>query len=69
MNNQDFGLDISVYTNPQFTSEQMEEIRLGLEDGLDVSQYAKSEYSGKQMKEIRLGLLENKEKSLKYGNE
>ncbi|WP_304427950.1 hypothetical protein [uncultured Clostridium sp.] len=34
------GLDVDKFSNPEFTSEQMEEIREGLEDGLDVGIYA-----------------------------
>lgn len=49
-------LDVSVYTNPEFSNYQMEVIRLGLEKNLDVSVYAKPEYTHVQMEVIRLGL-------------
>lgn len=42
-----------------FNSDQMEEIRLGLQDNLDVSWYANPIYDDNQMEEIRLGLKDN----------
>lgn len=36
-------LDVSIYANPEFSSEQMEMIRTGLEDGVDASKYANPE--------------------------
>ena len=36
-----YGLDVSIYANPEFTYGQMSEIRKGLEKRLDVSIYAK----------------------------
>ena len=32
-------VDVSVYANSEFSDDQMEEIRRGLESGIDVSQY------------------------------
>ena len=50
-------LDVSFYSNSNYSGEQMEQIRLGLKEDLDVSIYAKSEYSWEQMKKIRKRLL------------
>lgn len=46
------GLDVSWYTNPQFTAGQMYWIQYGLEEGLDVSQYADPSISSTQMNNI-----------------
>jgi hypothetical protein len=43
----------------KYDSDQMEQIRLGLEDGLDVSWYADPRYDSEQMNRIRTGLKEN----------
>lgn len=40
----------------KFDSQQMKQIRIGLENRLDVSVYAKQEFDWLQMKQIRLGL-------------
>ena len=40
----------------KFDSQQMKEIRLGLEKGLDVSIYAKPKFKSSQMEQIRFGL-------------
>ena len=37
--------NISFYLNPEFTSEQMNQIYLGLENGINVSIYAKTEFN------------------------
>lgn len=49
-------IDISKYTNPIYTWEQMYEIRLGLEKELDVDIYANPEYDWRKMEQIRLDL-------------
>ena len=54
-------VDVSIYANPKFAWQQMEQIRLGLKEGLDVSEYAKPEITAKEMEQIR-------EKSLKEKN-
>ena len=51
-------LDVSIYANPKFNSNQMWQIREGLEDNVDVSIYAKTEYSWEQMEQMRLELSE-----------
>ena len=50
------GMDVSVYSNPEFDWLQMEQIRMGLKDKVDVSVYADPAYSYDTMKQIRLAL-------------
>lgn len=50
------GLDISLYSNPQFNWLQMEQIRLGLKDKVDASIYAHPAYNYETMRQIRLSL-------------
>lgn len=50
------GLDVSLYSNPQYLSVQMHQIRLGLLDGLKVGRYASPEFDWFQMEEIRKGM-------------
>jgi len=50
------GIDIALYSNPEFMPVQMRQIRLGLEKGLAVEIYAKTGYDWFQMEEIRKGL-------------
>ncbi|MCI9677191.1 MAG: DUF342 domain-containing protein, partial [Lachnospiraceae bacterium] len=50
------GLDVSVYSNPEFNWLQMEQIRMGLKDKIDVSVYANPDYSFDTMRQIRLSL-------------
>ena len=50
-------IDVSIYSEKDFNSNQMWQIRLGLEDNLDVFLYAKKELNVWQMEEIRLKLL------------
>ena len=57
------GLDVSVYTDSEYSDAKMKQIRLGLEKNLDVSIYAKSEFDWSQMKEIRKK-LENEQKNI-----
>ena len=45
------------YLNQGFTRDQVEEIKLGLEDGLDIEPYEDKGFFALQMKEIRLGLM------------
>ena len=45
------------YMRQGYTADQVEEIKLGLEEGLDVDVYVKKEFFALQMREIRLGLI------------
>ena len=49
-------INASLYSNPEFTCEQMEEIRLGLENGIDVTSYLNPSINKKEMKKIRRNL-------------
>ena len=44
------GLQVELYTNPQFTSKQMQEIRRALEQGVDVSSILNVRISARKMK-------------------
>ncbi len=46
------------YMKKGFTADQVEEIKLGLEEGLDIELYEKKELYALQMREIRLGLMQ-----------
>lgn len=48
------GLDVSLYSNPEFNWLQMEQIRMGIKDKVDVFSYADPSYSYETMKQIRL---------------
>lgn len=48
------GLDVTLYSNPEFNYLQMEQIRMGIKDKIDVSIYADPTYSYETMKQIRL---------------
>ena len=50
------GLDVSLYSSPEFNWLQMEQIRTGIKDKVDVSIYADPTYSYETMKQIRLSL-------------
>ncbi len=50
------GLDVSLYSNPEFNWLQMEQIRMGIKDKIDVSIYADPSYSYETMKQIRLSI-------------
>lgn len=50
------GLDVSLYSSPEFNWLQMEQIRTGIKDKVDVSVYADPTYSYETMKQIRLSL-------------
>ncbi|MCR5421682.1 MAG: FapA family protein [Lachnospiraceae bacterium] len=45
------------YLDKGFTRDQVEEIKLGLEEGLDIEPYEDKDFFALQMKEIRLGLM------------
>ena len=45
------------YLDKGFTKDQVEEIKLGLEEGLDIEPYEDKDFFALQMKEIRLGLM------------
>ena len=55
-----YGLDITIYANPEFTWEQMKQIRFGLEDNLDVSPYLNPGIDYEEMERIREELERNK---------
>lgn len=50
------GLDVSLYSSPEFNWLQMEQIRTGIKDKVDVSVYADPTYSYETMKQIRLSI-------------
>ena len=52
------GLDISIYSKPEFDEDQMCEIRFGLEKGLDVN-YIKPEFDWRQTPQISTDLRED----------
>lgn len=54
------GLDVSLYSNPEFNWLQMEQIRVGIKDKVDVSIYADPSYSYETMKQIRLSIYSSK---------
>ena len=54
------GLDVSIYSNPEFTWEQMREIRFGLENNIDVTIYLNPGINYEEMERIRLELESNK---------
>ena len=56
-------LDVSIYAKPEFTLEQMYQIRAGLEDKLDVSKYANSDLTWREMEKIREKLMKEKIKN------
>ena len=45
------------YYDKGFTKDQVEEIKLGLEEGLDIEPYENKDFFALQMREIRLGLM------------
>ena len=53
------GLDISVFSNPKFAFNQMDEIRQGLAENLNVEIYAKPTFDVGQMRQIKKGLERN----------
>ncbi len=55
------GLDVSLYSNPEFNWLQMEQIRVGIKDKVDVSIYADPSYSYETMKQIRLSIYSSKD--------
>lgn len=55
----ELGLDVSKYTNPLFTPEQMWQIFKGLEENIDVSEYANISHTDKHMQQIRWNILKN----------
>ena len=53
------GLDVSLYSNPEFNYLQIEQIRMGIKDKIDVSCYADPTYTYETMKQIRLSIYSN----------
>jgi hypothetical protein len=49
---------VSIYADPEFGNNQMEQIKEGLLSGVDVTQYADPVYSPSKMREIRKKLEE-----------
>lgn len=58
------GLDVSVYADPKFDSDQMFILMQGLEQGIDVIPYANPEFSFEQMCIIHNGLIDKQDVSL-----
>lgn len=58
------GLDVSVYADPKFDSDQMYILMQGLEQGIDVIPYANPEFSFEQMCIIHNGLIDKQDVSL-----
>lgn len=50
------GVNPTLYSNPNFLDDEMEQIRIGLEKGLDVSLYAKEDFDSLDMYLVRSGL-------------
>nr|WP_297703336.1 FapA family protein [uncultured Butyrivibrio sp.] len=50
------GIDMSMYRQQGFDSQQLFQIRKGISEGIDVSIYAKKVYLSGQMRELRKGL-------------
>ena len=46
-------VDVSLYAAPEFDSNQMKQIRLGLESGIDVSEYLDSTLYAEDMEYMR----------------
>lgn len=55
------GLDVSLYSDPDYNWMQMEQIRMGIKDKVDVSVYADPSYSYETMKQLRLALYSSKD--------
>lgn len=55
------GLDVSLYSDPDYNWLQMEQIRMGIKDKVDVSVYTNPAYSYETMKQIRLALYSSKD--------
>lgn len=60
----ELGFDISLYADPRFENEQLNNIFDGLYKGLDVRLYANIELDAFQMDEIRDGLKEGLDASI-----
>lgn len=50
-------IDVTQYLNKGFDTEQIEQIKLGIDAGVDVSKFASPQYAWFQMEEIRIGLM------------
>lgn len=55
---------IDLYSSPNFSATQMNQIRIGLAHNVDVKVYADPSFDAFQMKEIRLGLEQNLDVSM-----
>lgn len=53
-------VDVSIYANTKFKSEQMCQIRLGLEAGVNVNVYARPEFRYDKMQKLKDILLDKK---------
>ena len=53
-------VDVSIYANTKFKSEQMVQIRLGLEAGINVNVYARPEFRYDKMQKLKDILLDRK---------
>ena len=61
LDGQEKGLDTSVYEDNRFDWEQMEQIKLGLEEGLRITYYAYPDIPVAEMRKIRSTLKKEKE--------
>ena len=62
LDGQEKGLDTSVYEDNRFDWEQMEQIKLGLEEGLRITYYAYPDIPVAEMRKIRSTLKRKKRK-------
>ena len=53
-------VDVSIYASTKFKSEQMCQIRLGLEAGVNVNVYARPEFRYDKMQKLKDILLDKK---------
>lgn len=50
-------LDVKLFANPDYSAEQMKQIRLGVKNDIDYEVYANRNFSAEQMQKIRLEML------------
>ena len=55
---------VAIYAKPEFSYQQMKQIRLGLEKGINLTSYVGLEFDYQQMEQVRLGLENNVNVSL-----
>ena len=57
------GVDVTIYSRPEYNENQMQQILLGLKDNLDVSCYLNPNMNWEEMKKYREYMLEVKMKT------